>query len=69
MVDTRPIAREKAQRRAEELRKKQNQQNQPAPVVASPGPGFESERQRAKNAFREEIQTYDGTGMKSARRW
>ena len=65
MVDTRPRAYEKARRRAEELRAQRDalQENSPVLTGKPPGAGFESERQRAKNALRDELDTYDGTGV------
>ena len=65
MVDTRPRAYEKARKRAEELRAQRNalQENSPVQTGKPPGAGFESERQRAKNALRDELDTYDGTGV------
>ena len=65
MVDTRPKAYEKARKRAEELRAQRDalQENSPVQTGKPPGAGFESERQRAKNALRDELDTYDGTGV------
>lgn len=65
MVDTRPRAYEKARKRAEELRAQRDalQENSPVQTGKPPGAGFESERQRAKNALRDELDTYDGTGV------
>ena len=53
MVDTRPRAYEKARKRAEELRAQRDalQENSPVQTGKPPGAGFESERQRAKNAL------------------
>ena len=53
MIDTRPRAREKAEKHAEEMKERQENKSS----------GFESERQKAKILLREEVDTYDGTGV------
>lgn len=65
MVDTRPMAREKARKHAEEMKVRRDalQAGHPVQTDAPPGSGLESERQRAKNALREEVNTYDGSGV------
>lgn len=65
MVDTRPRAREKALKRAAELKAQRDalRENNPAQTERPPSAGFESERQRAKNALKDELGTYDGTGV------
>lgn len=65
MVDTRPMAREKARKHAEELKSRRDalQAGHTVMADAPPGSGLESERQRAKNALRDEVNAYDGTGV------
>ena len=65
MVDTRPRAYEKARKRAAELKAQRDalQENNPVQAGKPPGAGFESERQRAKTALRDELDTFDGTGV------
>ena len=65
MVDTRPRAYEKARKRAAELKAQRDalQENNPVQAGKPPGSGFESERQRAKTALRDELDTFDGTGV------
>lgn len=65
MVDTRPRAREKALKRAAELKAQRDalRENNPVQTERPPSAGFESERQRAKNALKDELGTYDGTGV------
>lgn len=65
MVDTRPRAYEKARKRAAELKAQRDalQENNPVQAGKQPGAGFESERQRAKTALRDELDTFDGTGV------
>ena len=65
MVDTRPRAYEKARKRAAELKAQRDglQENNPVQTGKPPGAGFESERQRAKTALRDELDTFDGTGV------
>ncbi len=65
MVDTRPVALEKARKRAAELKAQRDalQENNPVQADRPLGSGFESERQRAKSALRSEIESYDGTGV------
>ena len=65
MVDTRPRACEKARKRAAELKAQRDalQENNPVQAGKPPGGRFESERQRAKNALRDELDTFDGTGV------
>ncbi len=57
MDDTRPRAYEKAQKRAAELKAQRDalQENNPVQTGKPPGAGFESERQRAKTALRDEL--------------
>ena len=55
MKDIRPRAEEKARKRAEELRSRQSGDNRP------PGSGFETERARAKQALRAEVNAQTGT--------
>lgn len=65
MVDTRPKALEKARQRAAELKaqREKDQAIQPVQAERNPGSAFESERQKAKSALKDEISTYDGTGV------
>ena len=65
MVDTRPRAYEKARKRAAELKAQRDalQENNPVQAGKPPGAGFESERQRARTALRDELDTFDGTGV------
>lgn len=65
MVDTRPRAYEKARQRAAELKAQRDalQENNPVQAGKPPGTGFESERQRAKIALRDELDAFDGTGV------
>lgn len=65
MVDTRPRAREKALKRAAELKAQRDalRENNPVQTERPPSAGFESERQRTKNALKDELGTYDGTGV------
>ena len=62
MVDTRPMAREKARKHAEEMKARRDalQAGRPVQTDAPPGSGLESERQRAKNALREEVNSEKG---------
>ena len=65
MVDTRPVALEKARRRAAELKAQRDALQESTHVQTDRplGSGFESERQRAKSALRSEIESYDGAGV------
>ena len=65
MVDTRPKALEKAKKRAAELKAQRDalQENSPVQTGTPMGSGFESERQKAKSALRDELDTYDGAGV------
>ena len=57
MKDIRPRAEEKARKRAEELRSRQSGDNRP------PGSGFETERARAKQALRAEVNAQNGQSV------
>ena len=57
MKDIRPRAEEKARKRAEELRSRQSGDNRP------PGSGFETERARAKQALRAEVNAQTGQSV------
>lgn len=65
MVDTRPMALERARKRAAERKAQRDalQENSPVQTARPAGNGFESERQRAKTELRNELETYDGTGV------
>ena len=65
MVDTRPMALERARKRAAERKAQRDalQENSPVQTGRPAGNGFESERQRAKTELRNELEAYDGTGV------
>lgn len=65
MVDTRPMALERARKRAAERKAQRDalQENSPVQTARPAGNGFESERQRAKTELRNELEAYDGTGV------
>lgn len=65
MVDTRPMALERARKRAAERKAQRDalQENNPVQTGRPAGNGFESERQRAKTELRNELEAYDGTGV------
>lgn len=65
MVDTRPMALERARKRAAERKAQRDalQENSPVQTARPAGNGFESERQRAKTELRNELKAYDGTGV------
>ena len=65
MVDTRPMALERARKRAAERKAQRDalQENSPVQTARPEGNGFESERQRAKTELRNELEAYDGTGV------
>lgn len=65
MVDTRPMALERARKRAAERKAQRDalQENNPVQTGRPVGNGFESERQRAKTELRNELEAYDGTGV------
>ena len=64
MVDTRPMALERARKRAAERKAQRDALQENSPVTGRPaGNGFESERQRAKTELRNELEAYDGTGV------
>lgn len=61
MTDTRPKALEKAKERAAELKRQENELMEPKPLNAQPsGEGFESERKRANQALRNQLNSYNG---------
>ena len=57
MKDIRPRALERARQKAEERR-------QPSGETGGGSAGFESERERAKQALREEVNTYRGQSVR-----
>ena len=59
LKDIRPRAEEKARRKADEL-----QERQSGDTVRSPGTGFETERARAKQALREEVNAQNGQSVR-----
>ena len=59
LKDIRPRAEEKARRKAEELR-----EQQPGDTVRPPGTGFETERARAKQALRDEVNSQTGQSVR-----
>ncbi|MGI6695182.1 MAG: hypothetical protein ACOX6O_02950 [Christensenellales bacterium] len=59
MKDIRPRAEEKARRKADEL-----QERQSGDTVRPPGTGFETERARAKQALREEVNAQNGQSVR-----
>ena len=65
MVDTRPMALERARKRAAERKAQRDapQENSPLQTGRPAGNVFESERQRAKTELRNEFEAYDGTGV------
>ena len=56
MKDIRPMAEERARRRAEEA--------QGSPAERQPGSAFQTERARAKEALRAEVSTYTGENVR-----
>ena len=59
LKDIRPRAEEKARRKAEELREQQS-----GDTVRPPGTGFETERARAKQALRDEVNAQTGQSVR-----
>ena len=59
MKDIRPRAEEKARRKADEL-----QERQSGDTVRPPGTGFETERARAKQALRDEVNAQNGQSVR-----
>ena len=59
LKDIRPRAEEKARRKADEL-----QERQSGDTVRPPGTGFETERARAKQALREEVNAQNGQSVR-----
>ena len=59
LKDIRPRAEEKARKKADEL-----QERQSGDTVRPPGTGFETERARAKQALREEVNAQNGQSVR-----
>ena len=59
LKDIRPRAEEKARRKADEL-----QERQSGDTVRPPGTGFETERARAKQALRDEVNAQNGQSVR-----